>query len=102
VENHCSRARVFHAFNVVEPFRQRRRRRNKRRPQFQSKISSGQFHGNTSNVDLRVLLAAVKLDFLSYKNSAAPELRLQFTEMSLQQLLQLARPHYNNGVAFRL
>ena len=39
-------------------------------------------------------------DFLSYKNSAAPELRLQFAEISLQQLLQLARPRHNVSVAF--
>ena len=56
VENHCRRAGVLHPFNVVELFRQRRRRRNKRRPQFKSKISSGQFHENASNVDLRVVV----------------------------------------------
>jgi hypothetical protein len=48
MENHCRRAGVLHPFNVVELFRQRRRRWNKRSPQFKSKISSGQFHGNAS------------------------------------------------------
>jgi hypothetical protein len=56
VENHCGRARVFHAFNVPSASPLSEKLDNKRRPQFQSKISSGQFHGNASNVDLGVLL----------------------------------------------
>ena len=45
------------------------------------------------------LPAEAKLDFLSYKNSASPEPRLQFAQISLQQLLQLAWPLHNNGVS---
>ena len=44
MQHHRRRARVFHAFDVVNVLRQRRRRRHQRRTQFQTKIICGQVH----------------------------------------------------------
>src|SRR6478735_309947 len=62
--------------------------------------SAAQWFVSPRRQSLTSLPAAARPDFLSYKKSARPEPRLQFAQISFQQLLQLARPHYHNGIAF--